>query len=47
VQILEDTPGTVNESPMEKAWFIKIKISNPSEVEDLMNETAYNKFISK
>lgn len=41
-----DEPGKVNEDPMGDAWFFKIKPSDPSQMDDLMDEAAYQKFIS-
>jgi glycine cleavage system H protein len=38
---LEDTPETINESPYDAGWFFKIKMSDPSELESLMDATAY------
>lgn len=42
---LEDTPGQVNEDPEGNAWFYKIKISDSSELEALMDEAAYKALI--
>jgi glycine cleavage system H protein len=42
---LDATPGAVNEDAMGKGWFLKIKITDASEVEDLMDEAAYKTFI--
>ncbi len=42
---LETTPGTVNEDAMGKGWFLKVKISDASEADGLMDEAAYNTFI--
>ncbi len=44
-EALADTPGTVNESASSDGWFYKIKLSEPSELEDLMDEAAYQAFI--
>ncbi|KRS15959.1 glycine cleavage system protein GcvH [Roseovarius indicus] len=41
-----DEPGKVNEDPMGDAWFFKIKPSDPSQMDDLMDEAAYQQFIS-
>lgn len=41
-----DEPGKVNEDPMGDGWFFKIKPSDPSQMDDLMDEAAYQKFIS-
>ncbi|KAL5495174.1 GCV3 [Sanghuangporus weigelae] len=40
-QGLADQPGLINKSAEDKAWLCKIKLSNPSEVEDLMDAEAY------
>ncbi len=39
---LLDAPETVNTSPYEGAWLVKIRLSNPAQVEDLMDATAYD-----
>jgi len=44
---LADTPELVNEDPEGDGWFFKITLSDPSEVEALMNESAYAEFVSK
>lgn len=38
---LEDEPEKVNEDPMGAGWFIKISIADEAELEDLMDEAAY------
>src|SRR5215468_4530866 len=42
---LADSPGDVNAEPMGKGWFFKIKLSNKSELDGLMDEKAYNDFV--
>ena len=42
---LTGDPSLVNSSPMEGGWFYKIKISDPSELDRLMDEAAYNKYV--
>ena len=42
---LEDEPENVNTDPYGDGWMIKIKISNPDEVEDLLDEAAYKELI--
>ncbi len=39
---LLDAPETVNTSPYEGAWLVKIRLSNPTQVEDLMDAAAYD-----
>ena len=41
---LEDEPELVTEDSMGEGWFIKVKLSNTSELDDLMDERAYNSF---
>lgn len=42
---LADSPGDVNADPMGKAWFFKLKVSNKSELDELMDEAAYAEFV--
>ena len=42
---LEDEPENVNTDPYGDGWMIKIKISNPDEIEDLLDEAAYQELI--
>ncbi|SLN39956.1 Glycine cleavage system H protein [Roseovarius litorisediminis] len=44
-EMLVDEPGKVNEDPQGDAWFFKIKASDPSQLDDYMDEAAYKKFI--
>ncbi len=43
---LDSAPETVNESPMERGWFCKIALAEPSELEDMMSESDYENYIS-
>ncbi len=38
---LEDEPELVNENPYEEGWIIKIKLSNPDEVDNLLSADEY------
>ena len=38
-------PATVNSAAMGDGWFVKIKLSNPSELDKLMDEAAYRKYV--
>lgn len=42
---LTDNPAMVNDDPQGEAWFFKMKISDPSQLDDFMDEAAYQKFI--
>ena len=41
---LPDTPEILNTSPYEDGWMIKIKLSDPSELEDLLDADGYREF---
>ena len=43
--LLEDTPETINSDPLENGWIFKITITNPNELNDLMDLDSYNKFV--
>ncbi len=42
---LSDTPEQVGEDPEGSGWFAKLKLSNPAEVEALMDRPAYEQFL--
>jgi glycine cleavage system H protein len=42
---LEASPGTVNEDPAGRGWFMKIRVTNPSEIEGLLTEEQYQEFV--
>jgi glycine cleavage system H protein len=42
---LESNPETVNTDPYGAGWMVKIKISNASEVEELLSSEAYTSLI--
>jgi glycine cleavage system H protein len=42
---LEDNPELINEDPYNKGWIIKMKIQNPSELEELLNSESYKELI--
>ena len=44
-QALVDEPATVNADPMGRGWFLKLKIANRAELDALMDEAAYQKFV--
>ncbi|MEN8708844.1 MAG: glycine cleavage system protein GcvH [Paracoccaceae bacterium] len=44
-EALTDTPGMVNDDPMEGAWFFKMKPADPSQMDDFMSEAEYKDFI--
>ena len=42
---LEDSPGLVNTSPHSDGWIIRIKQSDPDELNILMNKATYLKML--
>ncbi len=44
---LIDTPEILNEDPYGAAWLIKVEISNPDDLNSLMDADAYEKFLSE
>lgn len=42
---LADTPALVNQSPTGEGWFFKIKISDPKQLDALMDEAAYQAYV--
>lgn len=40
-QALMDSPELINQDPFGEAWIIKIKLSNPAELDDLMDADTY------
>ncbi len=46
-ETLADNPGAVNEDPEGAAWFFKVKLSNPEELNELMDAAAYESFVQE
>jgi glycine cleavage system H protein len=42
---LEDHPELVNSSPFDKGWMIRIRISNPAQLDELLSAEAYGELI--
>jgi glycine cleavage system H protein len=43
-QSIVDDPAKINTDPENEAWFFKLKITNKSEMDSLMNKKEYEKF---
>ncbi len=43
--VLEDSAESINEDPFGEGWFIKIKPSNPAELDELMSPEEYTKYV--
>jgi glycine cleavage system H protein len=44
-ETLSDTPEIMNESPLDDGWLKRIEPSDIDEIEDLMDEDAYQEFV--
>ncbi|MDO8881130.1 MAG: glycine cleavage system protein GcvH [Coriobacteriia bacterium] len=44
---LSDTPETVNEDPYGDGWMIKVSLSDPSQVDALMDADGYEAFLAE
>jgi len=42
---LAEAPGKVNESPMDDGWFFELTLTDPGELDGLMDEEAYAAFV--
>ena len=42
---LSDAPESINESPYEQGWIIKVEVSNPDEINELLNSDDYSSLI--
>ena len=44
-QSLSDAPESINESPYEQGWIIKVEVSNPDQINELLNSDDYSALI--
>ncbi|MBC7699711.1 glycine cleavage system protein GcvH [Aquabacterium sp.] len=44
-EALRDDPSLANTDPLGAGWFFKVKLSNPSELDALMDKTAYDDLV--
>jgi len=42
-----DAPEVINESPYGDGWLVKVQLSDPSEVDDLMTAEEYDEFLAE
>ncbi|MEE8573970.1 MAG: glycine cleavage system protein GcvH [Thermodesulfobacteriota bacterium] len=45
--VLVDSPEVINEEPYSEAWMIKIQLSAPGEMDELISADEYQKFIEE
>ena len=44
---LADDPGLVNKDATGAGWFFKLRLSDPGELDELMDEEAYAQFVAE
>ena len=42
---VSDSPEVVNEDPYGEGWLVRVKLTNPSEVDELLDAAAYRKLL--
>ncbi|MEH0158303.1 glycine cleavage system protein GcvH [Limibacter armeniacum] len=42
---LEDAPELVNSDPYGKGWMIKVKVTDPSQLDELLDSAAYQELV--
>ena len=46
-EMLTADPAKVNADPMGEGWFLKLRIDNPAELDGLMDQAAYQRFVEE
>ena len=46
-EAVSETPELINEDPYEAGWLVKVRLSNPSEADGLMDAEAYKAFLKE
>ncbi len=46
-EALPSTPEQLNSDPFGKAWLLKVELSNPAELNSLMDASAYEKYLQE
>ena len=44
-EALSDSPERINEDPYGEGWLVRVKLSDPSELDDLLDEPAYREYL--
>jgi glycine cleavage system H protein len=44
-EALEETPEIINDSPLDDGWIFRIEVEDERELEELMDQDAYEEFI--
>jgi glycine cleavage system H protein len=46
-EALADAPERINEDPYGDGWLVKVRLSDPSEVESLLDAAAYRRLLEE
>ncbi len=46
-EALEEEAGLLNESPMDEAWIARVEMSDPAELDALMDRGQYDEFVKE
>jgi glycine cleavage system H protein len=46
-QAVVDAPETINEDPYGAGWLVKVRLSDPGEVDDLLDAAAYRQLLDE
>jgi glycine cleavage system H protein len=44
---LEESPEWINESPHQKAWMVRIRLTNPEELKELLSAEEYEEYLQE
>jgi glycine cleavage system H protein len=42
---LQDAPGVVNDDPYGEGWLVRVRLTDPAELDGLMDEPAYREYL--
>ncbi len=45
-RVLNDEPEKVNEDPTGAGWFYRVRVTSPSDLDEMMDESAYQAYIA-
>ena len=45
-EALEDSPELVNDSPHDEGWMLRVRVSDPTEVDKLLDATQYDEYLA-
>ena len=46
-EALSDTPEKVNDDPYGEGWLVRVRLSDPGQVDELLDAEAYRAFLAE